>query len=116
LAQLFQNLIGNAIKFTENRTPQIHVEAVYDHEKATISVRDNGIGIDAKDYNRIFAIFQRLHAREDYEGTGLGLAICQQIVQRHGGQIWVESTPGVGSCFFFTLPLPSQEPPHVPGI
>jgi signal transduction histidine kinase len=116
LTQLFQNLIGNAIKFTENRTPQIHVEAVYDHEKATISVRDNGIGIDAKDYNRIFAIFQRLHAREDYEGTGLGLAICQQIVQRHGGQIWVESTPGVGSCFFFTLPLPSQEPPHVPGI
>jgi light-regulated signal transduction histidine kinase (bacteriophytochrome) len=107
LTQLFQNLISNGIKFCDQPSPQVHVHADYGPQWVTFSVRDNGIGLERRDFQRIFTIFQRLHAREAYEGTGIGLAICQQIVQRHGGQIWVESEPGEGSTFFFTLPLPS---------
>ncbi|MCA9166470.1 MAG: HAMP domain-containing protein [Planctomycetales bacterium] len=104
LTQLFQNLIGNALKFCDRPQPVIQVAADYGPEEVIFSIRDNGIGLDAKDYQRIFTIFSRLHGREEYSGTGLGLAICQQIVQRHGGRIWVESKVGEGSTFYFTLP------------
>jgi len=104
LAQLFQNLIGNAIKFRGEEPPRIHVGARMDPDTIRISVQDNGIGIDPQYFDRIFVIFQRLHAREKYPGTGIGLAICKKIVERHGGRIWVESTPGAGSTIQFTIP------------
>jgi signal transduction histidine kinase len=109
LTQVFQNLIGNAIKFCDQKPPRVHVRADYGDEEVTIAVSDNGIGIDPRDSSRIFTIFRRLHADDKYAGTGIGLAICQQIVQRHGGRIWVESEPGKGSTFFFTLRLPNDE-------
>jgi signal transduction histidine kinase/DNA-binding response OmpR family regulator len=112
LTQLFQNLIGNAIKFRGEESPHIHISA---HRPSAIenrqcdewvfSVRDNGIGIDPEYHERIFMIFQRLHTREEYPGTGIGLAICRKIVERHGGRIWVESQPGKGSTFYFTIPM-----------
>ena len=104
LAQVFQNLISNAIKFRGPEAPRIHVGARYEHGKWVFSVRDNGIGIDTKFFDRVFVIFQRLHTREQYEGTGIGLAICKKIVERHGGRIWLEAGPGGGSVFHFTLP------------
>jgi two-component system, chemotaxis family, sensor kinase Cph1 len=103
LAQIFQNLIGNAIKFRGEAAPQIHVSAERDGPQWRLAVRDNGIGIESSYWNRIFLIFQRLHPRQQYPGTGIGLAICKRIVERHGGRIWVESQPGAGSTFFFTL-------------
>ncbi len=103
LHQLLQNLIGNALKFCKDRPPHIHVGAVKEGEDWKLWVKDNGIGIDPKYYDRIFTIFQRLHTREEYAGTGIGLAICKKIVQRHGGRIWVESKEGEGSMFLFTL-------------
>ncbi len=110
LAQLLQNLIGNAIKFHGAAPPRIHIAARQTFEVSEtskvweLSVRDNGIGIDPRYFDRIFAIFQRLHTRDEYPGTGIGLAMCKKIVERHGGRIWVESQPGQGATFYFTIP------------
>jgi len=104
LVQLFQNLVGNAIKYQGPGIPQVHVSAVKNGErKWTFAVKDNGLGIDAQDFERIFAMFQRLHRREEFGGTGIGLAICKKIVERHGGRISVESRVGQGSTFRFAL-------------
>ncbi len=105
LIQVFQNLFGNAIKFHQpDQPPRIHVSASRYNRSWQFSVRDNGIGIDREFFDRIFIIFQRLHDREEYPGTGIGLAICKKIIERHGGRIWVESEPGKGSTFHFTIP------------
>jgi PAS domain S-box-containing protein len=104
VARLFQNLIGNALKYCRGDvTPAIHIGAVAEGDQMSFYVRDNGIGIAAEFHDRIFVIFQRLHDRSTYDGTGIGLAECKRIVERHGGRIWLESRPGVGSTFWFTL-------------
>ena len=103
LAQLLQNLISNGIKYHGDDAPRVRISATKDGNEWKISVRDNGIGIDAKHHDRIFELFRRLHHRESYPGTGIGLAVCRRIVQRHGGKIWLESAPGKGSTFYFTL-------------
>jgi PAS domain S-box-containing protein len=110
LGQLFQNLIGNAIKFLGNEPPHVHISASRSGNGWTFSVRDNGIGIAAEYSERIFIIFQRLHSREEYAGTGIGLAICKRIVERHGGRIWVKSDVGKGATFYFILPAVKPEP------
>ncbi len=105
LMRLFQNLIGNAIKYRDpERKPVIAIEAENTGKEWIITVADNGIGIDPKYYERVFLIFQRLHRRGEFEGTGIGLAVCKKIVEHHGGRIWVDSTPGEGSRFSVTLP------------
>ena len=104
MIQLFQNLISNSIKFSQG-SPRIYISAKPNHDHYLISVKDEGIGIEPQYFDRIFQIFQRLHPRELYKGTGIGLAICKRIVERHGGKIWVESEPGKGSAFFFTIPI-----------
>ncbi|MDD1674044.1 MAG: ATP-binding protein [Methanomicrobiales archaeon] len=104
LTQVFQNLIENAIKFHGSDPPRIHISAQDLGKEWQFSVRDNGIGIDPQYHERIFVMFQRLHHRSAFAGTGIGLAICKRIIERHGGRIWVESEPGTGSTFFFTIP------------
>jgi signal transduction histidine kinase len=111
LVQLMQNLVGNGIKFrAQDRPIQVGVTAKEAGGMWTIAVRDNGIGIERQYFDRLFVIFQRLHARDEYEGTGIGLAVCKKIVERHGGRIWVDSEPGKGSTFSFTLPAQAAKP------
>ena len=115
ITQLYQNLVGNALKFTPpGRTPKIRLSAARRGEKWELAVEDNGLGIKSEYAERIFKPFQRLHSRGEYEGTGIGLAICKKAVERHGGQIWVESEPGAGSRFKFTLPVDSEHNPCPP--
>ena len=109
LAQLFQNLMGNALKFRGAAVPRLHVSAADQDGDWHITVADNGIGIEPQYYERIFMLFQRLHTMGEYPGTGIGLAICKKVVERHGGRIWVTSTPGEGSQFQFTLPHSTTE-------
>ena len=108
LHQLFQNLIGNAIKFAGDATPRVEINAERREADWVVSIKDNGIGIEEQYLERIFVLFQRLHTRADYPGTGIGLAICKKIVERHGGRIWVESKVGQGSTFFLTLPVRAE--------
>jgi PAS domain S-box-containing protein len=110
LTQLFQNLIGNALRFCSDQPPKIHIGAQRQADAWLFSVQDNGIGIDSEYADRIFLIFQRLHSRGEYPGTGIGLAICKKIVERHGGNIWVESQLGKGSTFYFTIPDRGENP------
>jgi signal transduction histidine kinase len=104
LTQVFQNLVGNALKFRGDRPPHVRVTAQRSGEHWQFSISDNGIGIAAQHFERIFVIFQRLHTKAEHPGTGIGLAACKKIIERHGGRIWVESEVGVGSVFHFTLP------------
>jgi light-regulated signal transduction histidine kinase (bacteriophytochrome) len=105
LAQVFQNLVANAIKFHGEKAPKIHISAEKKASEWVFSVQDNGIGINPQYSEKIFEVFKRLHKRDEYPGTGIGLAVCKKIVDRHGGHIWVESEPGKGSTFYFTLPI-----------
>ena len=104
LAQVFQNLIGNAIKFHGDRTPHIRIGAERRNGQCIFSVADNGIGIDKQYADRVFQMFQRLHERGQYEGSGIGLAIVKKIVERHGGRVWFDSEPGCGTTFYFSVP------------
>lgn len=106
ISQVLQNLIDNGVKFHKKDVPpQIHISAKREKDEWEFSVRDNGIGIDPAHFKKMFIIFQRLHGPQEYPGTGIGLALCKKIVERHGGCIWVESEPGKGSTFRFTIPL-----------
>ena len=103
LVQLFQNLVGNAVKYRSSEPPRIHISATHDGPRWMFAVKDNGIGIEAEYFEKIFGMFQRLHGRDEFAGTGIGLAICKKIVERHGGEITVDSQPGHGSTFRFPL-------------
>lgn len=105
LVQVFQNLVGNAVKFHDTEPPRVHVSVVREDDEWVFSVHDNGIGIEQAYKDRIFEIFEQLHGKDEYPGTGIGLALCKRIVERHGGRIWTESVPGEGSTFYFTIPV-----------
>jgi light-regulated signal transduction histidine kinase (bacteriophytochrome) len=117
MTQIFQNLVGNAIKFRGEAAPRIQISAERRAENGTdgqhgswlFSVRDNGIGIAPEYRERVFVLFQRLHGRDEYSGTGIGLAVCKRIVERHGGTLWVDETPGGGSTFWFTIPAAGDD-------
>ncbi|MHC4176224.1 MAG: sensor histidine kinase [Planctomycetota bacterium] len=109
LTQVFQNLIGNAVKFHGPQPPRVHVSAEQSGSEWVFSVRDNGIGIDPENLSRIFMVFERLHPAERYAGTGIGLAICKRVVQRHQGRIWCDSQPGRGSTFHFSIPKAGRD-------
>ncbi len=111
LVQVFQNLIANALKFRSERQPSIHISSRKQGDMWLFAVQDNGIGIESKHFERVFIIFQRLHARDKYEGTGIGLALCKKIIERHGGQISITSELGQGTRFSFTLPAVKKAPP-----
>lgn len=113
MGQLFQNLIGNAIKFRGKESPRVHLSAERQGADWLFAVSDNGIGIDPRYVDRIFIVFQRLHTQAEYPGTGIGLAVCKKIIERHGGNIWVESQPGAGAKFLFTIP--ADHLPHTGG-
>jgi len=118
MVRLFQNLIGNAVKYRmPDRPPKIHISAEQTGSEWVISIRDNGIGFDPKHAVAIFAPFKRLHTAEEHPGTGVGLAICQRIVQAQGGRIWAEARPDEGATFSFTLPVEGAQPlRHTPPI
>jgi light-regulated signal transduction histidine kinase (bacteriophytochrome) len=111
LEQLYHHLIGNALKFSNGRKPRIDVGVENRSGERVFFVRDNGIGIDPRYSERVFVVFQRLHARDEYEGNGIGLAVCKRIVERHGGRIWVESEAGKGAAFCFTIPESKEAEP-----
>ncbi len=111
LTRLFQNLVGNAVKFRGSQTPRVQIHAEKAGEMWRFAFRDNGIGIDPQHADAIFLISRRLHSREEYPGDGIGLAVCKQIVERHGGKIWVESEPDNGSVFYFTMPVETNHQP-----
>ena len=104
MVQLFQNLISNAVKFSDTEDPEVIIDCVKRGHYYKFSVKDNGIGIEEEQKEKIFDMFTRLHSRQEFEGSGIGLATCKKIVERQGGEIWVESTKGQGSTFFFTIP------------
>jgi light-regulated signal transduction histidine kinase (bacteriophytochrome) len=108
IAQLLQNLIGNAIKYRGTEPPKVHVGVVREGNQWKFSVQDNGQGFRPDQAERIFSVFKRLHGRE-IPGTGIGLAICKRVVERHGGRIWATSNPGAGATFYFTLPVAEPE-------
>src|SRR5262249_6305457 len=111
LQSVLRNLVANGIKFHDDQPPHIHVSATRRGPEWLFSVQDNGIGIPPPDHQRIFMVFQRLHHREPYPKPGVGLAVCKRIIERHGGNMWVESTPGQGATFFFTLPAAEDSSP-----
>jgi signal transduction histidine kinase len=104
LSQVFQNLISNAVKYRSTEPVKIHLEAEKKNNECLFSIRDNGSGIEVEHASTIFDLFKRFPTKVKTQGSGIGLAVCKKIVQRHGGKIWVDSTPGKGSTFYFTLP------------
>ncbi len=114
MAQVFQNLVGNALKFRSKEPPRIRISVLRGRNDWVFSIKDNGVGIEADDLESVFTIFRRLHP--EYTGTGIGLAICRRVIERHGGRIWVESVPGKGSTFSFTIPLRQSQETDRPSL